>query len=377
MSNFCDLKAAATAPLTFEFPLDGDVLFEELDGKKQGDVLQISAILRATPHQTVCVNGVAATEQEPGCYRAELSLNGYRTELVAGCAQTGERCAISVFWFRGGYRTYRVGVDDVILCLQNIYLHQNEYRSLFDDPFLAMYRDLHDTYGTHVHMHVYYQTVDGSFDLSMFPDKYKAEFKANANWLRFTFHSLADLPDRPYRNAPYEQVMREGKMVEREILRFAGPEVMDRVTSQHWADSALPGTRAFRDLGFSVLDGYFLFDEQGNPDISYYLNAEQARHAATRDFWVDTKESIIFVKDDIILNSHRPQRIRERLEKQLQQKDRAFIYLLIHEQYFYKDYQHYLPDYRERLFAGVAFCEEHGYRSSWISDFAFEPNEKA
>lgn len=28
--------------------------------------------------------------------------------------------------------------------------------------------------------------------------------------------------------------------------------------------------------------------------------------------------------------------------------------------------------YRDRLFPGVKWCEEHGYRSSWISDFAFE-----
>jgi hypothetical protein len=254
-ATMCNLSDAKTTPLAFVFPIDGDVLFEEIDGKKQGDVLSFCATLRAAPHLTLTVNGTPATEQAPGCYKAELSLSAYRTALCARCVQTGEQCAISVFWFRGGYRTYRVGVDDVILCLQNIYLHQEEYHSLFDDPFLAMYRDLHNTYGTHVHMHIYYQTVDGSFDLSMFPDKYKAEFEANAHWLRFSFHSLADLPDRPYRTASYEQVMREGKMVERELLRFAGAAVMDRVTSQHWADSALPGTRAFRDLGFSVLEG--------------------------------------------------------------------------------------------------------------------------
>lgn len=363
--------------ICFDFPIDGDVLFEEIDGKQEGGLLLISATLHAAPGLALNVNGIPAAEKAPGCYYAELPLSAYRTELVASCAQTGERTAISVFWFRGGSHTYRVGVDDVILCLENIYRHQNEYRSLFDDPFLALYRELHNTYGTHVHMHIYYQTVDGSFNLSMFPDKYKSEFEANADWLRFSFHSLADKPDSPYKNATYEQVMREGKMVERELLRFAGAKVMDRVTSQHWADSALPGTRAFRDLGFSVLDAYFIFDKDGNPEISYYLNAAQARHAATRDFWVDTKENIIFVKDDVILNSHRPQRIRDHLDEYLQREDRAFMYLLIHEQYFYKDDVHYLPDYRERLFAGVAFCEEQGYRSSWISDFAFDPDERA
>ena len=161
-------------------------------------------------------------------------------------------------------------------------------------------------------------------------------------------------------------------MVEKEILRFAGSEVMDRVTSQHFADSNLPATRAFRDLGFSVLDAYFLFDRDGNPEVSYYLSAQQTQHAQTRDFWVDTTENIIFVKDDIILNSHRPEKIPTYLDTYLTRSDRAFMYLLIHEQYFYPHYKHYLPDYRDRVLAGVKWCEEHGYRSAWISDFAFE-----
>ena len=358
--------------LRFISPIDGDVLFEELDGAAEDDGLAVPIVLSAPPHTTVSVNGVLAREHSPGHFCVTLSLKDYRTEVRASCLQTGEEQSISLFWFRGGYRTYRVGVDDVILCLKNIWEHQEEYASIFDDPFFAMYQELHQAYGTHVHMHIYYETVDKSFRLSSFPDKYKPEFAANADWLRLSFHARADLPDSPYKNASYEQVMEQGRMVEREILRFAGKEVMDRVTSQHWADSALPGTRAFRDLGFSVLDAYFLINDEGDPEVSYYLSAEQTRHAGQRDFWVDTKENIIFVKDDIILNSHTPDKIRTHLDKYLSRQDRAFMYLLIHEQYFYPDYPRYLADYKERLFAGVEWCEKHGYRSSWISDFAFE-----
>ena len=358
--------------LAFASVRDGDVLFEIADGILQDGALQLPLSLRAACGATVLVNGIQAKESEPGTYTVTVPLCSYRNEVVAECALTGERVAISLFWLRGAYRTYALGVDDVILCLRNIWRNREHYRSLFDDPFLATYRDLHEAYGTHVHMHLYYRTVEGDFDLSMFPDKYKEEFRRNADWLRFTFHALCDEPDSPYKNATYEQVMREGELVQRELLRFAGVEVSDRFTSQHWADSALPGTRAFRDLGYPALDAYFIFDEKGEPQISYYLNAEQARHAAERDLWIDTKENIVFVKDDIILNSHRPERIRERLDAAALRADHAFMYLLIHEQYFYPDYKHYLPDYRERLFSGVEWCVRHGYRSVWVDDIAFE-----
>ncbi len=360
--------------LGFVKPVDGDVLFERADGIEKDGVLYAVVHVQGPAHSHIQVNTIMAEEKADGEYCACIPIDAYRNAVEAICAETGETATMYIYWFRGGYKTYRVGVDDVIWCFENIWKHQDTYTSIFDDPYLRMYRDLHEEYGTHVHMHIYYQTVDGSFNLSMFPDKYLDEFRQNANWLRFSFHALADLPDSPYKNAPYEQVMKEGRMVEREILRFAGPEVLDHVTSQHWADSALPGTRAFRALGYKVLDAYFIFDDVGNPRISYYLNAEQAGHAAHRDFWVDNKEDIIFVKDDIILNDgdYALEDIDAVLDKVAAGEDHAFMYLLIHEQYFYPHYESYEPDYRERLFRGVKWCVEHGYRSSWISDFAFE-----
>lgn len=360
--------------LRFVKPIDGDVLFECADGTEKDGVLYAQVHVQGPANCHIAINSVAAEERTAGEYYATIPLDAYRNGVNAVCEETCDSVTMHIYWFRGGYKTYRVGVDDVIWCLENIYNHQNEYASIFDDPYLSMYRDLHAQYGSHVHMHIYYQTVDGKFNLSMFPDKYKEEFHRNSNWLRFSFHALADLPDSPYKQATYEQVMREGRMVEREILRFAGPEVMDAVTSQHWADSALPGTRAFRDLGFKVLDAYFIFDSDGNPRISYYLNAEQAGHAASRDFWVDNEEDIIFVKDDIILNdgTYSLADIDAVLNARAEAEDHAFMYLLIHEQYFYPHYEAYEPDYRDRLFRGVQWCEEHGYRSSWISDFAFD-----
>ncbi len=358
--------------LEFIKPINGDVLFEVADGNVRDGFLHTKIYVRTESGNTVLVNGIQATETEKGVYCAEIGLDAYRNTVEAKCIETDEMIKMILFWFRGGYKTYRLGIDDVIWCFENIYNHQDEYTSIFDDPYLGMYRELHEEYGCHVHMHIYYQTVDGKFNLSMFPDKYKEEFRRNSDWLRFTFHALCDLPDSPYKTAPYAQVMTEGRMVEKEILRFAGAEVMDNVTSQHWADSGIYGTRAFRALGFKVIDGYFLFDEEGNPRIAYYLNKEQTAHAHTRDFWVDTDEDIVFVKDDIILNEHTPHEIGEYLDNLKTKEDHCFMYLLIHEQYFYEHYENYESDYRDRLVAGIEWCIKNGYRSSWISDFAFE-----
>jgi len=361
--------------MEFLKPIDGDVLFSVADGVAGENGLLTEVTVAAERGRKLKINGVAAVETD-GVYRAKILLDSYRNAIEVTDTENGEAQTIVVYWFRNGYKTYRLGVDDVILCLENIYRNQAVYTSIFDDPFLRLYKDLHDRYGTYVHMHIYYETEDGSFNLTMFPDKYKKEFQANGDWLKFTFHAKADKPDSPYQYASYEQVMEEGRQVEREILRFAGAEVFSDVTSQHWANSNLYATRAFRNLGFRCIDAYFIFDEDGEPAVSYYLNKAQAQHAAKRDFWVDNKEDIIFVKDDIIINEVELEDIDGFMERISAEENHCFHYLLIHEQYFYEDYIRYEPDYRERIFATVDWCHRHGYRPATISSIAFEPHLK-
>lgn len=357
--------------MKFLKPIDGDVLFSVADGTVQGDGLLTEITLEAPKNRNITINGIPAIE-ENGVYTASICIDGYRNAIEALDTESGKLQTIYVYWFRKGYKTYRLGVDDVIWCFENIYKHQDEYTSIFDDPFLCIFKDLHDKYNTYVHMHIYYENDDGSFCLTMFPDKYKSEFKANSDWLKFTFHSLKDKPDSPYKYASYEQVMREGKQVEREIIRFAGKEVLSNITSQHFADSNLHATRAFRNLGFRCIDGYFKFDKNGEPAVSYYLNKEQTAHAHSRDFWVDNKEDIIFVKDDIIINEVDLDKIEAYMEKISSSEDHCFHYLLIHEQYFYEHYRRYEPDYRERIFAAVDWCHKHGYRPETITNIALE-----
>lgn len=167
--------------------------------------------------------------------------------------------------------------------------------------------------------------------------------------------------------------MREGKEVERELRRFAGPEVFSNVTSEHFADSNLQATWAFRDLGFHCIDGYFVFTPKGVPIASCYLNKEQIEHCTARDFWVDNKEDIIFVKDDIIINDVELKDIDAYMDNILAQEHHCFQYLLIHERYFCEHYVRYEPDCRERIFACVDWCHRNGYRPATISSIAFEP----
>lgn len=360
--------------MQFVFPIDGDVLFSAADGEEIENKLLTEVTLSAPAGKRIAINGMESAEFG-GKYSAKVFLDGYRNLVTAMDQDTGEEITMVVYWFKNGYKTYRMAIDDCIRPFENIWRNQDTYTSIFEDPFFALFRDLHDQYGVPIHMHIYYENEAGTFNLSMFPDKYKKEFQANGKWLKFTFHAYKDLPDHPYQHASYDDVFRDGQLVQNEILRFAGPEVFSHVTSEHWADSGREATRAFRDLGFTVLDAYFDF-EDGKPIVSYYLNSQEVAHAATRDFWVDHSENIIFVKDDIVIDTVPLDKIDNFMEQISNERNHCFHYLLVHEQYFYEEYERYEPDYRERVFAAVDWCHRNGYRPATITEIALAPGWK-
>ncbi len=352
--------------MKFLRPIDGDVLFSFADGKVVDGKLLTTVTVQSFAGSAVRINDVDAMEKE-GVFSTEILLDGCKNKVKAVNLTTGEEIEMVVYWFCHGYHTYRLGVDDVIWSLENIWRNQDVYTSIFDDPFFALYKDLHNQYGTPVHMHIYYQNEDGSFNLSMFPDKYKEEFQRNGDWLKFGFHSLADQPDRPYLHASYEQVIREGEKVLREILRFAGKEATSRVTSQHWCECPPEVVHAFRDLGYDCMDGYFRYDENGDPVASFYFDKDMIDHIADRDFWVSHADDVLYVKDDLIINEVPLADIDSCMESICSSYDNCFLYLLIHEQYFYEKFSLYESDYRERIFATVDWCHKHGYRPETIT----------
>ena len=81
-------------------------------------------------------------------------------------------------------------VDDTIELFKDI--TNNEYSSVFEQPTLALLKQIHDEYGVKVSLYVYYGDDvedESAFCLERVPDKYREEFDANSDWIRFGFHA--------------------------------------------------------------------------------------------------------------------------------------------------------------------------------------------
>ena len=120
--------------------------------------------------------------------------------------------------------------------------------------------------------------------------------------------------------------------------------------------------------GIRGLVGYFEARDE-LPSVCYYLQLADWLHLMRRDYWKDTREDIIFLRHDIVINTVPLDRIEQHLERVAADPHQSEVMeLMIHEQYFYPDYVAYEPDYKERVEKAIAWVARRGYKPVFYKD---------
>jgi hypothetical protein len=352
--------------ISFISPVDGDMLCS-YDGAEGSGYLQTKVKIMAPKGMEILLNGTR-TIYEEGMYSADIRLSNYKNGIEAVDVKTGDKTGILVYWLKNYTHKYRLSLDDNIWFLQDINKNANIYHSIFENPYLGFLKQVHDTYGTKIHLNLFYQTE--GFNLSQMTDKYKPEWKENSGWLRLSFHALQNKPDKPYIQAGYDEVKKDCDLVMNHIRRFAGEELMGPVTTLHWGEATVEGCRALRDAGYTGLAGYFNVDD--SEPVSYYLDMEKRKQLFKRFIWRDNREGIIFARMAIVINTVELDQIVPYLDNLGKDTHKpSYADLMIHEQYFYPFYKDYQPDYREKVLTAVKWAAENGYHPAFLSECIF------
>ncbi len=373
---------AKEAPIRFANWIDGDCI-NERDGIKTENGIRISVLVEAPAFCEIVLNG-KRMEEEDGVYRADVELCGYRNALFVEDTTNHTSARICLFYLKAAVGRFRFSSDDNILFLQDITENQDKYRSIFDNPYLAIYKKAHDLYGAKVHLNLFYELDEKArglfskprpyFNLSMMTDKFKDEFAANADWLKLAFHANSEYPNNPYTHATAEEIAEDCLRVHREIVRFAGTASISNSTTVHWGSGNAECIRALRSLGYRSLTGYFIV-KNGYPAVAYYVPTDLCEHIEKRDFWYDTDEDMLFGRIDRVTNIGPLEKIMEDLENVAKDPHRGgFVSVMIHEQYFYEDYVRYLPDFAARVLEPCRYLYEQGYVGGHVTEITREPN---
>ena len=352
-----------SAQLQITHPRDGDVLNRH-DGTETEEEILVPVRGTARGMATVDVNGtqVPVTNGEFAC---EVALSKKRSAIVATAG--ADRHEITVLWTRGSRKRYRFSLDDNILFLRDLGLHPEEYNSIFDHWYLGFWRQMHQEYGTKVHVNIYYQTE--GFDLTQMPDKWRDEWQENAWWLHLSFHALQNEPNRIYRNATYAQMAHDYDLVCGHIRRFAGNEVISNTTTVHWAECPRGAAVALRDRGIENLIGLF-WVRNGACNTGYYHCPEHCEYCHSRDAWHDTDTGLTFVSCDAVVNGLAVEQIGPHLdEREASAHTCEMIELLIHEQYFRKDLErYYQPTIKNKARTAIEWVAQRGYEPVFWGD---------
>jgi hypothetical protein len=370
-TGLCGFGAAAGAAvgtagrLKIVEPFHGAVL-NRRHGRQTRDGLAIRVSGTAPHDGKVTVNRMPC-RREGERFIADVVLRETETDLVAVAESGGGRLEdrVRVVWDRYSEPRYRFSIDDNSFFLRDI--AQKNYASLFDCFYLNILRDLHRKYGTKFSVNIYYTTGE-DFSLPQFPDRYKGEWRDNADWMKLAFHAYANEPDRPYEDAPPEKLIADLDLVAAEIHRFAGEEVYAPPTVIHWGLTRHTAFKPLYSRGVRALSGYFSKTESG-----YYVNYRwddvRSEYLSRHDAWKDFDSGIVFSRVDIVCNNVPFDRIAGTLEPLAGDPNMAEIMdLFTHEQYFWPFYRNYVPDHAQRLDAAIRWVTEHCYKPVFLHE---------
>ena len=182
-------------------------------------------------------------------------------------------------------------LDDVKGILQNLVENEATYKSIFEEPKLALLKQWHDAYGMKVSFFV-------QRTMSDIPAKFKNEFVANKNWMRFGYHGQSN----NLANANYEQAKTLwNTFVDGLMTSLNDYDLVDRCPRLDYFHCTLEGAKGLRDAKCGIVGLLSCDDWAYNKEVrqtNYYLTDERSTWLDKQDRWVDNENQLTIIKTD-------------------------------------------------------------------------------
>ena len=278
-------------------------------------------------------------------------------------------------------------IDDVIWVFRD--LTRQRPKSMFDNPLLGALKTAHERYGLKVQLNCFYRTdffygMD-EFSLNDMTEAYKEEWQASKDWLRLGFHAYQEFPDYPFINSEYRDVATVFDRIFGAMKRFAGDGVFTYALVGHWLPISKVGCRALKDRGVKLIactDGRryaYTGDRNSLPyghgifqraayDPAILSSACSYNHLCpgqvektwgtfTSVYDRDVGMGFKRFRNGPMLNLCTPDQVRKEMAAA---QESELLLFADHEQYFYKDYLAYQPDYVEKILLAAKLAHEAG-----------------
>lgn len=276
-------SGAATASVGFgKFEIITDV--NEADSSRQ--------LYYTTPIGTYLENGQSVENNEfklkilvPANKKVKLKVIAEWGTCARGPAMVEDSTIIPDF---KDSKYMHISFDDVSHSL--LRLKNEGYKSLYEEPFFAWLKSLHDAYGAKFSIYVHVDI------LLQVPDSYKEEFAAAKDWLKIGLH--AEDKSSSYAGLNYETGVTVWNRFAENVLRITGTyDSIDRMPKLENSAGSREVLRGMKeaDLNSEYKYGAIGFVANSGDTSTYYLDATTWNTLHTDDFYIDKENDVPFL----------------------------------------------------------------------------------
>ncbi|MBR2345187.1 MAG: hypothetical protein IKA71_05315 [Lentisphaeria bacterium] len=308
--------------------------------------------------------------------------------------------SLVLVWDKKSFKRSNFYIDDHSFVFTD--LAKDRPKSVFDHFYFAGLKKINAEFGTKFTLNTFYRNDHHGFLLKDMPDIWKSEFQDNADWLKFSFHSYSEFPDRPYCEASGDDFGRDWDLVQNEIHRFAGEECFIPPVVMHWAnvhptvaqEMIRRGTRCYSmNLHPRVMGGPSLADRQKGGNMQevekrsasgvdrnadtlglklHYGFYEETDYLSKNAVYYDPLVGLFFFSSvgtccNLVALADIPGRYAKIAENASRSGFEIFN-AASHEQYTFPYYSNYLPDHMDRLKCAARSMFELGCKPVFFND---------
>jgi len=313
--------------------------------------------------------------------------------------------SIKVVWDKNSFKRVNCYIDDHSFFWTD--LAKERPKRAFDHFYLKALKEIHDRYGLKVTLNCFFHNDHFDCDMTQVPDCWKSEFIDNSDWMRLSFHSLGEFPDRLYIEASEEEFAHDYDLVHDQIVRFAGEETFIAPVVIHWGIISPSCVKVLKERGVRAYASAFRPRLMGGPSAieravgnksNNIANAQQTadctRNQMAGDFGFGFEEHFNVMEETAYLDLHRvmynpffditffrgccccnlvpleviPERLKNAFAASAEVGNEIFNFGT-HEQYTFPYYHNYIPDHMQRIAkAAETVLETYGCKPVFFSE---------
>ena len=305
--------------------------------------------------------------------------------------------SIVVMYDKKSFKRFNCYIDDHSFFWTD--LAKERPKRAFDHFYLKGLKEIHERTGLKATLNCFYHNDHFDCDMSQVPDIWKSEFIDNSDWLKMSFHSLGEFPDRLYIEASEEEFRRDYELIHDHIVRFAGEETFIKPLVVHWGIISPSCVKVLKEKGVTTYASAFRPRLMGGPSALERAAGCKQNNIANSQIGLDNKQLIsadlgfgyedhfTMIEENNYIDLHHmmynphldilffrgicccnlvpqdviPARLNKAVEAGKTVGNEAFN-LGSHEQYTFPYYHNYIPDHMERIGKAAETMVELGFK---------------